>query len=79
MIGKENLIFVERDGDAIGVFRDYDDATEMVRKYLVSYMNMTQESANKCVENEEEDTYMIYYHETCLFEKEGKVYNESLG
>ena len=43
MIAKENLIFVERDGDAIGVFRDYEDANEEVEKYLSSYLGLSIE------------------------------------
>ena len=32
MKAKDNLIFVERDGDAIGVFRSYEDANEYVEE-----------------------------------------------
>ena len=79
MKAKENLVFVERDGDAIGVFHDYEDANEYVKDYLSSYLGLSVEAARQCMENNDEEDYMIYYHETCMYEKEGKVYDESLG
>lgn len=69
MSPKENVIYVERDGDPIGVFREYETANEAVKDYLVKYGKISPEMAQEAIDNYETDDYMIYYHEVCLCAK----------
>ena len=66
MSPKENVIYVERDGDPIGVFYEYEDANEAVKDYLVKYGKISPKIAQEAIDNYETDDYMVYYHEVCL-------------
>lgn len=69
MITTKSFVYVEQNGNSVGLFHTHKDARIMVKQILVGDIGLSEKKANQVIAKNLEDKYLIYYDEINLYEK----------
>lgn len=66
---KQSFVYVEQNGNSVGLFRSHEDAKIMIAEILTGDFGLSEVQAKKVFADNQEDQYSIYYDEVNLYEK----------
>ena len=66
---KQSFVYVEQNGNSVGLFHNHEEAKLMVMEILTGNLWLSEKEAIKVIADNQEDQYSIYYDEVNLYEK----------
>jgi len=66
---KQSFVYVEQNGNSVGLFRSHEDAKIMIAEILTGDFGLSEVQAKKVFTDNREGEYSIYYDEINLYEK----------